>query len=108
MSTIRLVELRDDTNYFSLIHEGNTYNSCRRIANFFNLPAETYNQLLIEKVIKHSNYEVYFCNVGNEKVKDIIFYLNHESKETYIKRFIEVFAPQLMLLRLEGETIDNN
>lgn len=105
MIQISLVKLGDGSNYFSLKDTNElimSYNSCRQISNFFNVPTKDYNDTLIDKVIQHNNYEVYGCVAYGEKCVDITFQLNSIPKETYIERFKEAFAPQLTLFSLGG------
>lgn len=65
------------------------------ISRLFNIPLEVYNNLLINKVIKHDLYEIHTFN-------DITFDLCDISKEIYLNRFKETFSDQLTLLILGG------
>lgn len=87
--------------YFSMMNSGNYFGTSKDIANSFNLPVDTYNDILINKVIRHSDYEV---NLSEDSIfhKDVVFRLDGIDFEIYIKRFKEVFHSQLILLTLGG------
>ena len=68
----------------------------KEFADLFNLDTNTYNKLLTDKVIKHSNYTIDVYN------KDLMFDLNNISKEIYIERFKDTFSNELTLLALGG------
>lgn len=77
-----------------------------KIAKKFNLDLDTYNDILIRKVIKHNNF-VISPNGSSIFSKDVTFDLNEAPAETYIERFKNVFCEELVLLSLteapEGE-----
>lgn len=94
--TIRIVtSYRTDLNYFTLLIDNEDFHNSESIADIFNLNVDTFNKLLIEKVIKHSYYTI------SKHHKDFEFSLCGKSKEIYIKCFKEAFAEQLILFILD-------
>lgn len=82
--------------FFAVKTSNDSYFSSEMISELLNLDIDEYNEILTEKVIQHENVDV------NPKTKDLVFLRNRTTKETYIKRFKEVFAPQLMLIKMGG------
>lgn len=84
--------------YFHLVIDGTIVGSTSaRMADILKLDLDTYNKILIEEVIQHSYYKI--SPSGHVPLsKDIIFELNDESKETYINRFKEAFAKELVFV----------
>lgn len=101
MAQIKLIPTSKNGVYFSLVCNNDYFATSTSIAEFLNLPVETYNQLLIKEVIRHDCYKV-------NKNKDSVFYedVTFEAKENYviyIDHFKETFVPQLALLALGGD-----
>lgn len=108
MYTICLNEYNDDV-YFTIKKKvswsslGALYDTSKNIAKSFDISLDEYNHIVIDKVIGHTNYTIRH-NVVSEH-SDIYCDLMFEakkSKEFYIDKFKEVFAPQLTLLTIEG------
>ena len=86
---------RDEEAYFSIFISDAAFYTSKNIANLFNLDIDYYNNLVIDKVIKHEDFTI------DEYTNDLAFKHNNISKEIYINRFKEVFADQLTLLALD-------
>lgn len=92
--------------YFTITtSDGELYDSSQTIAKLFNMPTSVYNQLLVDKVIQHKHFEMYPQEYTNA---DLIFKSKGISKETYIKRFKEVFVDKVTALVLGGMWYANN
>lgn len=100
---IELVNYTNVENWFKIVIDGKEISSCRCIAKLFNLDIDTYNKLLIEKVIQHDSY--YETDFGEED--DFEFGLNNIPKEVYVERFKETFLEELTTLALGGISNDN-
>lgn len=96
MLEINLLHCYGEQAYFTIYLNGPLIYSSGGIASFLNLNTDTYNNILIEKVIKHNDYTI------SNKNKDLIFKHLNAPKETYIERFKDTFANQLTLLALGG------
>lgn len=76
------------------------------ISNLFNMNIDEFNKIVINEVIKHSNYLI--VDKKDEFFdKDLIFNLEDDEGEEvllerYMERFKETFAPQLMLIKIGG------
>lgn len=79
---------------------GEFHNTSKSIARLLNIPVETYNQLLIDKVIKHKFFKLHSHGAG--VCADLTFDLKCLSKEDYLQRFKDTFSEQLTLLTLGG------
>lgn len=102
MLTVNLISATEFKVYFSItIDDDDYYATSTDIAEFFNLSIDTYNKILINKIIQHDNYEI---NKSDTSVfyKDIMFELKNIDYKIYIERFKEAFAPQLTLFTLGG------
>lgn len=95
MPEIYIAETIGNWLYFNIEHNGNYYSNSEEISEFLNLPLDTYNQLLIDKVIKHSNYTI--TDESDYNSCDMLFTRKSISDEIYIDRFKETFVPQLVL-----------
>ena len=86
---------------FGIRIKENVYHTSERISKVLNLDLDTYNHLLVKKVIQHRSY--YISNnpfpIPNHD-KHLTFDLNNISKETYIERFKNTFNKELILLVL--------
>ena len=91
-----------DKSYFLIsIDDDNYLCTSEQIAKFLNLPVQTYNQILINKVIMHEDY-----NVTREKCAnrfDLDFNRRGINKSIYIERFKEAFLEELTLAYFGGE-----
>lgn len=76
----------------------------KAIADLFKMSVDNYNEILINKVIKHDKYRVEtFTDMYKVSyVRDVTFVLNGTLESVYVNRFKEAFAPQLTLLTLGG------
>lgn len=94
-------------NCFGIRIDEVVYHTSKTISKILNLDVDTYNQILIDKIIKHHNYDIIkdFCTIPNH-AKNLSFNLNNVSKEVYINRFKEVFNKELILLALGSEISD--
>lgn len=81
--------------YFRFDNEPTACTS-KGISKLFDLDVNTYNKLLIDKVIQHNKYSI------NPDTKDLLFVLNNTSEEVYLNRFKEIFTNQLTLIYLGG------
>lgn len=95
--TIDLVQYLSNKNYFIISINNDDYYSSESISELLNLDLDLYNNLLINKVVKHPSYAI-----GGGTHKDLEFNSNSISRETYINRFKEAFSDQLILLTLGG------
>lgn len=86
---------------FEINFNNKLYINSLKISALFSLDVDTYNKLLIEKVIQHEHKETLFKN-GTIIFKYVAFELRDTPTETYLNRFKETFAPQLALLTLGG------
>lgn len=93
---IDLTEFGINRNYFCISIGNRDVYSGKSISKLLNLDVDTFNQILIDKVVKHKNYYIYRLS------KDIEFDLCNVSKEIYIERFKNIFTEQLTLLTLGG------
>lgn len=75
----------------------------KEISLFFGMDVFEYNKKLLDEVIKHKKIFVNATIYENTFSNDLTFKLNKVCEEVYIKRFKEVFAPQLMLAIMEGK-----
>lgn len=82
--------------FFILKTNNKTYFSSEMISKAFGLDIDEYNKILLEKVIQHDEYDI------KNGTEDLVFSPNRISKETYIDRFKEAFADQLILLTLSN------
>lgn len=88
-------------NTFKITANMRTYYTSSQIASLFNMDIETYNKILIERVIQHDLFKIHNNSKAHFK-KNVSFSQNNISDEAYIKRFREAFAEQLILLTLSG------
>lgn len=104
MIKIDLQDLGGNTHGFVIFNGKYAYTTSRSIAALFNLDTDTYNDILIKKVIKHSFYEnsnfSSFPYFETDSDKNIVFYLHGIDERTYFERFKEVFAKQLTIAAL--------
>lgn len=91
----------EDEAYFEIIYSKELLNLSEEIAKFFNLDVDFYNQLLIDKIIKHNKYAI------DSATKDLTFDLNNISEETYLNRFEEAFIDKLTLISLGGDLLED-
>lgn len=102
---VDLIKLFTGDLYFEVVSSKSVCSTSNNIANLFNLDVDKYNDLLINEVIKHSNYKTnrsVNSFVFNTSTIDIVFHLNDVPKEIYIERFKETFFNELTLLTLGG------
>ena len=100
---IRLTDFSVTHNYFSIFMNNRNIYTSKSISKLFNLDIDTFNKLLVDKVIQHDNYIIESHPVVEpERVKDLLFRLNDVPKEIYIERFKETFTNQLTLIILGG------
>lgn len=92
----------EDEVYFEIISKKSILNSSGEIADFLNLDVDIYNNLLIDKVIRHDKYSI------DPDGRDLVFCLKNVSIEIYIERFKETFINELTLATLGGETLDED
>lgn len=93
---------------FSLcLGEKNCYTSYE-ISKHLGLNVNTYNRILIDQIIKHKIYSVNKEAQIVSLMNDLSFSLNKVNPDTYIERFKNVFARELMLLSLGGEWFVKN
>ena len=97
---IRLSEMTEGQYYF-IVTANFTACTSGGFSILFNIDVDIFNQLLIDKVIKHKNYLIERDN------KDMYFTLNGLPKETYIERFKDAFTNELTLISLGGDLIEN-
>lgn len=92
-----------DTNkaYFEVSTEYNPAYTSRSISNLFDLDLDTYNKILIDKVIQHNFYDL------DKFDKDLTFSHNDIPKEIYIERFKDTFNKELIMLALGGNWNDD-
>lgn len=91
--------------YFYLVVDSNRMvirSTSAKIASILKLDLDIYNKILIKKVIKHKHYEIYDGQMFLSK--DITFNLGSVSEKTYVERFKEAFAKELVLLVLANES----
>lgn len=88
-------------NNFKIVTDDRIYYTSAQISSLFNMNIENYNRILVEKVIQHGLFKVHNNSKGHFK-RNISFSQNRTSDETYIKRFKNAFAEQLILLTLGG------
>lgn len=109
MITISLSNLIGNTHNFLISTKNRGYTTSGSIANLLSLDVDTYNDKLIKEVIQHPCFKnVFAASFPFLKAKldrNIVFYLNDVPKETYIERFKEAFAPQLILVSLDGGSL---
>lgn len=87
--------------YFAVIlNEDNFLCTSKQIANFLSLPVKTYNQLVIDKVIKHDGYRIVGKNYANGF--DLDFERRDCEKSVYVERFKQTFLEELTLALLGG------
>lgn len=76
---IDLPNFRGETYNFLIMINNKCYMTSKSIADLFNLNVDTYNNILIKEVIKHSHYKnscvVNFIVFGVKSDKDIVFYM---------------------------------
>lgn len=98
---IHLVRTMKEMVCFSLETRSDIDNTCQRISKKLNLPIEAYNKKLIEKVIKHDEYIIVDDDPSASFYLDIVFPLSGKKSSTYIERFKDEFANELILLKME-------
>lgn len=94
---INLFIFGDEEVYFEVSTENDAAYTSRSISELFNINVDLYNQLVVDKVVKHKNYVI------DKFEKDLTFKHNNISKNTYIERFKNTFINELTLLSLGGE-----
>lgn len=109
MINIKIEKQYSNRAYFFISIEGKYTIAATsfKIAKIFNLEIDTYNKILIEKVIKHDRYLIAPDNNESVFSKDLTFELLYDSLKTYIERFKEIFAKELVLLAL-SDTLESD
>lgn len=79
------------------------YDTSKSIADAFCMDIDEYNNIIINKIIAPAKYTIRNSkiNKGFYSHKDLAFTME-KSRQFYIDKFKEVFAPQLMLLTIES------
>lgn len=99
---ITVLPVYDGNMYFAMAYDCVAYVSSSEIAKLLNLDVDEYNEILINKVVKHKQYRILKSN-DLISSQDLTFDPLETCKEIYINRFKEAFAAQLMVLKLTGE-----
>lgn len=74
----------------------------KNISSLFGMDVMDYNRKLLAEVIQHKECFIGAAIHDNHFSCDLTFRLSRVREEVYINRFKEVFAPQLMLVVMEG------
>lgn len=79
------------------------YDTSKSISKLFDMELDEYNDLVIDKVIGSANYTIGYLNTNKESdIYHDLMFEDKKSKKFYVDKFKEVFAPQLILLTIEG------
>lgn len=98
---IKLTRTMGKMACFSLHFGNDAFHTSGAISRKFGLHIEAYNKRLIEKVIQRDEYKIVNDDPVQAFYLDIVFPLSNKRIGTYVNKFKEEFANELILLKME-------